>query len=134
MKMKKTVELFGYFMKTVFIAPITLSKIASKIYSTSTEKPRSTGPYLMIFGGLFLSSILFFSLQVILDGSWAIGLFLYLCFCGCTARLRMNVRKSLRISGHAVEDFFCSVILYPSVIMQLEMTLNPCKPLNGESP
>ena len=133
MKMKKTVKLFGHFMKTLFIAPITLSKIASKIYSTSTEKPRSTGPYLMIFGGLFLSSILFFSLQVVLDGSWAIGLFLYLCFCGCTARLRMNARKSLNISGHAIEDFFCSVILYPSVILQLEMTLNPYQPPNEES-
>ena len=133
MKTKKTVKLFGHFMKTLFIAPITLSKIASKIYSTSTEKPRSTGPYLMIFGGLFLSSILFFSLQVVLDGSWAIGLFLYLCFCGCTARLRMNARKSLSISGHAIKDFFCSVILYPSVILQLEMTLHPYQTPNDES-
>ena len=130
MKRKKTIKLFGLFMKNVFIAPITLSMIAGKIYSTSTEKPRSTGPYLMIFGGFFLSSILFFSLQVVLDGSWAIGIFLYLCFCGCTARLRMNARKSLHISGHAVEDFFCSVILYPSVILQLELTLNPPKPTN----
>ena len=133
MKIKKSTKLFGLFIKNVFLAPITLSRIATNLYSTSTEKPRSTGPYLMIFGGLFLSSILFFFLQVVFDGSWAIGLFLYLCFCGCTARLRMNARKNLLISGHAMEDFFCSVILYPSVTLQLEMSLNPYKEKKSES-
>ena len=108
----------------MFLAPIPLSKVAASIYSESTEKPKSALPYLTIFGGLFVSSIFFFVLQILLDGSWAIGLFLYLCFCCYTARLRMMARNKLYIDGHAMEDILCSIFLYPSVTMQLEMTLN----------
>ena len=108
----------------MFLAPITLSKVAASIYSETTEKPKSALPYLTIFGGLFVSSIFFFVLQILLDGSWAIGLFLYLCFCCYTARLRTMTRKKLFIAGHSIEDFLCSILLYPSVTMQLEMTLN----------
>ena len=108
----------------MFLAPIPLSKVAASIYSETTEKPKSALPYLTIFGGLFVSSIFFFVLQILLDGSWAIGLFLYLCFCCYIARLRMMSRKKLLITGHPIEDFLCSILLYPSVTMQLEMTLN----------
>ena len=108
----------------MFLAPIPLSKLAASIYSETTEKPKSALPYLTIFGGLFVSSIFFFVLQTLLDGSWAIGLFLYLCFCCYIARLRMMARKKLLITGHPIEDFLCSILLYPSVTMQLEMTLN----------
>ena len=108
----------------MFLAPIPLSKVAASIYSETTEKPKSALPYLTIFGGLFVSSIFFFVLQILLDGSWAIGLFLYLCFCCYIARLRMMTRKKLLITGHPIEDFLCSILLYPSVTMQLEMTLN----------
>ena len=114
-------------MKTIFLAPIPLSKVAAVVYSPSTEKPKHALPYLTIFGGLFVSAIFFFALQILLDGSWAIGLFLYTCFCCYIARLRLVTRKKLLISGHAIEDFLCSFILYPSVIMQLEMTLNLVK-------
>ena len=101
-----------------------LSKVASAVYSESAEKPRSELPFLVVFGGLFISSIFFFSLQILCEGSWAIGLFLYLCFCCYTARLRMMARNKLYIDGHAMEDILCSIFLYPSVTMQLEMTLN----------
>ena len=133
MRLKRSAKLFGMLMKTLLLAPITLSKVAGKIYSTSEEKPKNTWPYVMMFGGLFLSSILFFALQTVLEGSWAIGLFLYLCFCGCTARLRMNARNKFCIKGHALEDFVCSVILYPSVAMQLEMTFISSKDTNVKS-
>ena len=108
----------------MFLAPIPLSKVAASIYSETTEKPKSALPYLTIFGGLFVSSIFFFVLQILLNGSWAIGLFFYLCFCCYTARLRMMIRKKLLITGHPIEDFLCSILLYPSVTMQLEMTIN----------
>ena len=127
MKLKNSFKLFGWFVKTIFVAPIPLSKVAAVVYSPSTEKPKSALPHLTIFGGLFISSIFFFALQILFDGSWAIGLFLYICFCCYIARLRMVARKKLYIPGHAIEDFLCSIILYPSVIMQLEMTLNLMK-------
>lgn len=124
LKLKKSAFTFGLFIKTMFLAPITLSKVAASIYSETTEKPKSALPYLTIFGGLFVSSIFFFVLQILLNGSWAIGLFFYLCFCYYTARLRMMTRKKLLITGHPIEDFLCSILLYPSVTMQLEMTIN----------
>ena len=133
MKIGESARLFAVFVKTLFLAPIPLSKAAAMISSKSTEKPKSAMPYLTIFGGLFVSSIFFFALQILLDGSWAIGLFLYLCFCCYVARLRMMTRKKLFISGHAVEDFLCSILLYPSVTMQLERTLNLGKDENVKS-
>ena len=36
----------------------------------------------------------------------------------------MMARKKLLITGHPIEDFLCSILLYPSVTMQLEMTIN----------
>ena len=134
MELRRTIELFGLFVKTVFLAPISLSKSASKICGSSTEKhKRTTWPYAILFWGLFIGSISFFALQTILNGSWAIGMFLYFCFCGCVARLRMNTRNKLYISGHAIEDFIASIIMYPSVAMQLEMTLNARNKTNEQS-
>ena len=127
LKLGKSTKLFGRFIQAVIMAPIMLSKIAAKLNSQSPEKSNKTWRYLIIFGGLYIGTILFLSLQSILDGCWAIGLFLYVCFCGCTAKLRMSARNILGIPGHPVEDFVCSIILYPSVAMQLEMTMNSSK-------
>ena len=127
LKLGKSAKLFGRFIQAVIMAPIMLSKIAAKLNSQSPEKSNKTWRYLIIFGGLYIGTILFLSLQSILDGCWAIGLFSYVCFCGCTAKLRMNARNILGIPGHPVEDFVCSLILYPSVAMQLEMTMNSSK-------
>ena len=127
LKLGKSAKLFGRFIQAVIMAPIMLSKIAAKLNSQSPEKSNKTWRYLIIFGGLYIGTILFLSLQIILDGCWAIGLFSYVCFCGCTAKLRMNARNILGIPGHPVEDFVCSLILYPSVAMQLEMTMNSSK-------
>ena len=39
----------------------------------------------------------------------------------------MNARNILDIPGHPLEDFVCSLILYPSVAMQIEMSMNSSK-------
>lgn len=55
-----------------------------------------------------------------IKGAWVIGLFLYLSFCGCLTVLRKDLRDKLEINGSIIEDFFVSVIIYPSVVVQLE--------------
>ena len=119
-----TGQLLGLYALNSFLAPLTLAKVASKIYSTSTKTPNKTWPYAILFWGLFLSFILFCLLQIKLDGSWAIAIFAYFCFCGCTARLRMKTRERINIPGNLIEDFLCSLIMYPSVAVQLSMTVD----------
>ena len=132
MTSKKSTQLFLMFLKNIFLAPISLSKAASEIYCGYGENPKNTWRHAILFWGLFLGSILFFSLQAILDGCWAIGVFLYFCFCACIAKLRMNARDKLYITGHPVEDFLCSLIMYPSVCIQLEMTLKNRKETHSQ--
>ena len=129
MNMKRTVRLFGLFLWNIFAAPITLAKIATKVYNKNSEKlpPSSSSiywPYALVFVPLFATCIFFCILQIMFKSAWAISLFIYLCFCATVAAVRMQTRQKLNISGHVVEDFLCSVILYPSVVAQMEMTLD----------
>ena len=51
-----------------------------------------------------------------------IGLLTYLLFCGCVALIRTKTRDLLKIEGTIIEDLMVSVLIYPSVVVQLEMT------------
>ena len=122
--MKKTATLFGAFILNIFIAPITLAQIADHIYTKQSEKTSKCWFYSTIFVPLFGSSISFFLLQMKFNWAWAIGFFGYLTFCACIATVRMHTRDKLNISGHIIEDFISSFLLYPSVVVQLKMTLD----------
>lgn len=60
-------------------------------------------------------------MEVLVSGAWVIGLFSYFCFCGCMAVIRKETRNKLKIEGSIIEDFVVSVMLYPSVAVQLEV-------------
>ena len=60
-------------------------------------------------------------MEVLVSGAWVIGLFSYFCFCGCMAVIRKGTRNKLEIDGSIIEDFVVSVMLYPSVAVQLEI-------------
>ena len=77
-----------------------------------------------MFPFFFVTFITFSLLQYQFDWAWAIALFMYVCFCGCVTAVRTNAREKLKISGHVVEDFACSLVMYPSVAIQLEMALD----------
>ena len=123
MKMGRTVKLFGGFILNIFIAPITISKVAGNIYNTSEQKSRKSAFLCGMVTLLFGSFVTFSILQFKFDWSWAIALFMYLGFCVCVATVRMHTREKLNISGHIVEDFASTLFFYPSVVLQLKMTL-----------
>lgn len=124
LKFERTVKLFGSFIRNIFTAPITLSKVSSHIYSTSTGTSRKCTVFHAMFPFFFITFIIFSFLQYQFDWAWAIALFMYVCFCGCVTAVRTNAREKLKISGHVVEDFACSLVMYPSVAIQLEMALD----------
>ena len=121
--MSRSIKLFGAFVLNIFIAPITLSKVATKIYVASTDRLQNQAPFWSLFSVLFGSCVAFCILQYKFDWSWAIALFAYLSFCGCLATVRKRTREKLNISGHIVEDFVSSMLLYPSVVVQMDITL-----------
>ena len=61
-------------------------------------------------------------LGIFIEGVWVIGLFSYLLFCGCVALIRTKTRDLLKIEGSIIEDLMVSVMIYPSVVVQLDLT------------
>ena len=61
-------------------------------------------------------------LGIFIEGVWVIGLFSYLLFCGCVALIRTKTRYLLKIEGSIIEDLMVSMLIYPSVVVQLDMT------------
>ena len=128
MKMKRVIKLFGRFVFNIPFAPLTLTKIGSRIYNVPFRKRGFYCLYTMLFFALFFLSIVLCALEVVVSGIWVIGLFVYLCFCSCMAVIRRKTREKMNIEGSIIEDFVVSVILYPSVAVQLEMTTdNLCR-------
>ena len=121
-KINETLAMFGAVLLNVFLAPVTLAKIAGKIYCVPENKPR-WWPYAAVFIPLFVVCVMFCLLQMKYQWSWAIAFFIYLTFCGCAASVRMHARQQLNIAGHILEDFLACLFLYPSVVVQLEWTL-----------
>ena len=120
--MDRNIRLFGVFMLNIFIAPITISKVAGNIYKTTSNNRNFTSFHLLL-PLLFGSFLTFAALQPFKEWAWAIALFMYLGFCGCIATIRMDAREKWNISGHFVEDFASTLLLYPSVAVQLEKML-----------
>ena len=72
-------------------------------------------------------------LGIFVEGAWVIGLFFYLCFCGCMAVIRTRTRNILNIKGSLIEDLLVSVILYPNVAVQMETTVATLHPEENEN-
>ena len=128
MKMKRLINLFGRFVFNIPFAPLTLTKVGHRVYNRSARKREFYCLYAMFFFTLFILSIVLCALELVVNGIWVIGMFVYLCFCGCMAIIRRKTRDKMGIEGSIIEDFAVSVILYPSVAVQLEMTTdNLCR-------
>ena len=121
--MDRNMKLLGSFLINIFIAPVTISKVAGIIYKTSSSRRKFTSFHLilpLLFGGFAI----FGTLQCFgFTWAWAIALYMYLSFCGCVATIRTHARQKYQISGHFVEDFTSTLVLYPSVAVQLKMVL-----------
>ena len=120
MKVNRVIKLFGRFVFNIPFAPFTLAKVGSRIYK-SFRRRHHYCVYTLLFFTLFILSILLCIMEVLVSGAWVIGLFSYFCFCGCMAVIRKGTRNKLEIEGSIIEDFVVSVMLYPSVAVQLEI-------------
>ena len=109
----------------IILAPLTLANVATHIYTKSNgQRDLRFGIYLVFFTVLFVLTISFYVLQIIFPWAWAIGFVGHLIFGCCTAVIRKRTREELNIQGHIIEDFVASILLYPSVVLQMKMTLD----------
>ena len=114
-------KLFGRLLFNIPFASYTMAKVGCKVYK-SFRMRNKFWLYIIIFFGLFLTSIVLSCLEFVMKDIWVIGLFFYLCFCTCLSLIRRKTRHEFKIEGNVVEDFLVSVFLYPCAVVQLELT------------
>ena len=114
--------MFKKLLLHIIIAPWSLSKVACVINEAPEAKSKKMWMYAVPSFVLFFLFILFHALNYAVTGFWAIGWFWYFGFCSYMAAIRFKVREIVGIHGNAIEDFLASVLLYPSVSLQLEET------------
>ena len=121
LKLNRTLTLFGKLLFNIPFAPFTISKVGTKVFK-SLRTRKYYYLYLFLLVSLLIVSIIIGVLGVFIEGVWVIGLFSYLLFCGCVALIRTKTRDLLKIEGSIIEDLMVSVLIYPSVVVQLEIT------------
>ena len=121
--MKRVTKLWGLSLMNTVLAPFTLAAVASHVYARPPAKSSNFWIYLCIFTALFSAIVLALLLQIKFQWAWALAFFGHLTFCACIATVRKHVREKLDITGQVIEDFMVSLFLYPSVVLQLKMTL-----------
>ena len=120
--MSRVFSLFLKLVSNIFMSPITIAKVSARVYAESIEKRRKWWPYAIPSVGLFILFIAFHVVNIFVPGCWSVAWFFYLFFvCQITA-VRIRTRELYKINGNACEDFFASLILYPNVTTQLDLT------------
>ena len=121
MKLDRILTLVGRLLFNIPFAPFTVAKVGTNVYK-SLRTRKYYYLYLFLLVSLLIVSMFMGVLGIFIEGVWVIGLFSYLLFCGCVALIRTKTRDLLKIEGSIIEDLMVSVLIYPSVIVQLEMT------------
>ena len=132
MEIDKVLLLFGKLLYNIPFAPLTITKVGTIVYKSFRRRGNYCF-YLFLFNALYSLSIIMGLLGIFMEGAWVIGLFLYLCFCGCMAVIRTRTRNILKIKGSLIEDLLVSVILYPNVAVQMEKTVATLHPEENEN-
>ena len=115
------VKLFMSFCFNILAAPFTVAVAVSRVKGSSS----SNSPSLPTFIPLALLLVLAVLLQVLelaAEGVVVFALVFYIMFCAGVSITRGEVRRHLDIDGHPLEDFLLSLILYPSVAVQMDLT------------
>ena len=121
MKLDSIITLVGRLLFNIPFAPFTVAKVGTKVYK-SLRTRKYYYLYLFLLVSLLIVSMIMVVLGVFIEGVWVIGLSSYLLFCGCVALIRTKTRDMLKIEGSIIEDLMVSVMIYPSVLVQLDMT------------
>ena len=118
--LKDRLRLFICFCFNIITAPYTVAVAVSRARGSSRNRPSyQTLIPLAVF--LFLA-VLLQVLDLAAKGVFVFALVFYIMFCAGVSISRGEVRRLLEIDGHPLEDFLLSLILYPSVSLQLELT------------
>ena len=122
MDVSRARNLFKSWVVNIVMAPIIVAKVSARMYGKTVESRKKWWPYAVPSLGSFSLFVLFHILDLVVPGCWSIAWFFYLCFvCQITA-VRIKAREIFLINGNAAEDFFSSLILYPNVVTQLDIT------------
>jgi len=116
-------RLFLGFVKNIFIAPFTMAKVAGRLHGKSSFWPVLVGLSLVLSLFLILNLSRVFTFGV--DGAWALGWVAYVTFAFGISILRSQTRERLGIRGNSLEDFLVTLVLYPSVALQLDLATQP---------
>jgi choline/carnitine/betaine transport len=115
--MRKLV-LFSKFFLNIFTAPYSAARSKSLVSGSSSFLPTVISLYTFLIG-----FILFYALQPVVDGFWAMAWVCYIIHGFLLATIRQSVREHLSIPGGLIEDFLISLALYPAVALQMEHSL-----------
>jgi len=116
--LSKTTSQFLQFLANIVIAPLSVGKAAGRVFSPGHRWPITA--VLSIFLTLFVAFHIF---ELAFDGSWALAWVFYITFGAITGAVRAKVREVLEIRGSLLEDFILSLVLYPAVALQMDVSL-----------
>jgi len=119
-KIALTSKLFIQFVMNLFLAPLTVAKTSSRVISASTFWPVLLSLSFFLFMFIFLHL-----LQLAVDGCWALAWVFYIAFGSGISIVRSKAREQLSISGHPLEDLCVSLLLYPCVAIQMDLSTQP---------
>jgi len=112
-----TSKLFAQFLGNIILAPLTVAKTSARVWG-----PTSFIPVLLCLSFLLVMFIVLHVLQLAVEGCWALAWVSYICFGSAVSMVRTRARAHLNISGHPLEDLCVSLLLYPCVALQMDMS------------
>ena len=107
------------FCFNILAAPFTVAVSVSKVRGSSNSPSL---PTLIPLALLLLLAVLLQVLELAAKGVFVFAWVFYIMFCAGVSISRGEVRRHLDIDGHPLEDFLLSLILYPSVAVQMDLT------------
>ena len=122
MKWSNSSRLFVKFLGNIFIGPLTISSVATKLNQyTKAKAILFTATAVTFFAGFIVCHALG---PFLVDNLWAVGWFMYLAYTALVTTVRSHARQVGGINGNVLEDFFASLLFYPNVAVQLDETVD----------
>ncbi len=113
-------KLFISFCFNILAAPFTVAVSMSRVRGSSSNSPSL--PTLIPLALLLILAVLLQVLELVVDGVHVFAWVFYIMFCAGVSVSRGEVRRHLDIDGHPLEDFLLTLILYPSVAVQMDLS------------
>jgi choline/carnitine/betaine transport len=107
-------------LKNIPLGPYNCAKAATIVWG---QKAWVMYIYAALAYGLFFLFVLFYFLEFLIDGSWALAWLFYILFVTVICSFRVAVRMAKGILGGPVEDWLCCLFCFPSVGAQIELEL-----------